>query len=71
MIASYNATAVREKLTSGIWVTTKVDTVAVANRKGKMKPFNYIVSYKNYRQSVSDVIIFDDEEIIEEPIGLN
>ena len=65
VVASYNATAVREKLASGIWVTTKIDTVAVANKRGKMRPFNYIVNYKNYRQSTSDVVILDDEDYID------
>jgi len=61
-LASYNATAVRQKLTSGIWVTTKLNTVAVANKKGKMKPFSYVVKYENYRQGTSDVVILDDVE---------
>ena len=63
-LASYNATAVREKLASGIWVTTLLNTVAVANKKGKMKPFSYVVKYENYRQGVSDVLILDDEDTV-------
>ncbi len=60
--ASYNATAVRGKLASGLWVTTMLNTVAVAKKEGKMMPFSYIVKYKNYRQGTSDVIILDDDE---------
>ncbi|MCB1023446.1 MAG: hypothetical protein KDB79_03595 [Acidobacteria bacterium] len=63
-MASYNATAIRQKLESGIWVTTKLNTVAVAEIKGKMKPFSYTVDYKNYRQATSDVLILDDEDIV-------
>ena len=63
-LASYNATAVREKLSSGIWVTTFLNTVAVANKKGKMKPFSYVVKYKNYRQGTSEVLILDDEDTV-------
>jgi hypothetical protein len=65
VLASYNATAVRQKLTSGIWVTTKIDTVAVANRKGKMRPFSYVVNYENYRQTETDMMILDDDEVVE------
>ncbi len=39
-----------------------LNTVAVANKKGKMKPFSYVVKYENYRQGVSDVVILDDIE---------
>lgn len=63
-MASYNATAIRQKLEIGVWVTTKLNTVAVAEIKGKMKPFSYTVDYKNYRQATSDVLILDDEEIV-------
>ncbi|MEZ5347418.1 MAG: hypothetical protein R2681_17865 [Pyrinomonadaceae bacterium] len=65
-MASYNATAVRQKLESGIWVTTRLDTVAVAEVKGKMRPFSYSVDYKNYRQATSDVVILDDEDAVAE-----
>ena len=68
VLASYNATAIRQKLSSGIWVTTKLNTVAVANKKGKMKPFSYTVDYKNYRQAATDVLILDDDETV---AGLN
>ena len=61
--ASYNATAVRQKLASGIWVTTLLNTVAVTNDKNKMKPFSYVVKYQNYRQGESDVKILDDDTI--------
>ncbi len=64
VMASYNATAVREKLESGLWVTTKLDTVAVANKRGKMKPFSYVVNYQNYRQATSDVLILDDDDSV-------
>ncbi len=64
VLASYNATAIRQKLSSGIWVTTRLNTVAVANKKGKMRPFSYVVNYKNYRQATSDVLILDDEETV-------
>ncbi len=68
VLASYNATAIRQKLSSGVWVTTKLNTVAVANKKGKMKPFSYVVDYTNYRQAASDVVILGDEERV---AGLN
>ncbi len=64
ILASYNATAIREKLTSGIWVTVSLNTVAVANKRGKQKPFSYIVNYTNYRQAMSDVKILDDDDSI-------
>lgn len=63
-LASYNATAIREKLTSGIWVTTLLNTVAVANKKEKMKPFSYVVKYENYRQGTSEVLILDVDESV-------
>jgi len=50
IFASYNSTAIREKLETGIWVTTSLRTVAVVNKKGKMRPFSYLVKYKNYRK---------------------
>lgn len=59
--ASYNATAVRQKLASGVWVTTLLNTVAVTNDNNKMKPFSYVVKYQNYRQGETDVKILDDE----------
>ncbi len=61
---SYGATAVRQKLASGIWVTTLLNIVAVTNEKNKMKPFNYVVKYRNYRQGTTDVVILDDEEAV-------
>ncbi len=59
--ASYNATAIRQKLASGIWVTTHLNTVAVTTEDNKMKPFSYVVQYHNYRQAESDVKILDDD----------
>lgn len=59
---SYSATAIRQKLVSGIWVTTLLNTVAVAHEKDKLKPFSYVVKYQNYRQGTTDVTILDDEE---------
>ncbi len=50
-LANYNSTAIRKRLESGIWVTTEVNTVAVAKKKGKMKPFRYAVKYDNYRKA--------------------
>ncbi|MFV0388664.1 MAG: hypothetical protein ACK5NT_07905 [Pyrinomonadaceae bacterium] len=64
VLASYNATAIREKLTSGLWVTVSLNTVAVANLKGKQKPFSYVVDYRNYRQATSDVVILDDNATV-------
>ena len=64
VMASYNATAVRQKLASDVWVTTKLETVAVANKNGKMKPFSYVVNYKNYRQGATEVLILDDDETV-------
>ncbi len=52
-LANYNSTAIRKRLESGIWVTTEVNTVAVAEKKGKMKPFRYAVKYDNYRKAGS------------------
>ena len=60
--ASYCATAVRQKLASGIWVTTLLNTVAAVNEKNKLKPYSYVVKYQNYRQGTSDVKILDDTE---------
>jgi hypothetical protein len=57
---SYGATAIRQKLSSGIWITTLLNIVAVTNERNKMKPFNYVVKYQNYRQGTSDVKILDD-----------
>lgn len=62
VFGSYCATAVRQKLASGIWVTTLLNTVAVTDEKNKMKPFSYVVKYQNYRQAATDVQISDDEE---------
>ena len=59
---SYCATAIRQKLASGIWVTSLVNTVAVTNDNDKMKPFSYVVKYQNYRQGTTDVKILDDDE---------
>ena len=63
---SYGATAIRQKLASGIWVTTLLNIVAVTNEKNKMKPFSYVVKYRNYRQGTTDVVILDDEEAVTE-----
>jgi hypothetical protein len=60
--ASYGATAVRQKLSSGIWVTTLLNTVAITDKNGKLKPFNYVVKYQNYRQGTSDVKILEEVE---------
>jgi len=60
---SYGTTAVRQKLASGIWVTTLLNAVAVTYQNNKMKPFSYVVKYLNYRQGTTDVKILDDEEI--------
>lgn len=60
---SYCATAIRQKLTSGIWVTNLLNTVAVTYEKNKLKPFSYVVKYSNYRQGTSDVTILDDDAI--------
>ncbi len=61
---SYSATAIRQKLGSGIWVTTLLNTVAITNEKDKGKPFSYVVKYQNYRQAATDVVILDDEELV-------
>jgi hypothetical protein len=61
VFGSYSATAIREKLASGIWVTTLLNTVAVTDEKDRIKPFSYIVKYQNYRQGTTDVTILDDE----------
>ena len=61
---SYSATAIRQKLASGIWITTLLNIVAVTNEKDKMKPFSYVVKYQNYRQGTTDVIILDDVEVV-------
>lgn len=47
-LANYNTTAVRQKLLSGVWVTTTVSTVAVSTKHGKAKPFSYLVKFENY-----------------------
>lgn len=60
---SYSATAIRQKLASGIWVTTLLNTVAVTDEKDRMKPFSYVVKYQNYRQGAADVNILDDEAV--------
>ena len=60
---SYCATAIRQKLASGIWVTSLVNTVAVTNENDKLKPFSYVVKYQNYRQGTTDVKILDDDVI--------
>ena len=62
VFGSYSATAIREKLASGIWVTTLLNTVAVTDEKEKIKPFSYVVKYQNYRQGTTDVTILDDVE---------
>lgn len=61
---SYSATAIRQKLASGIWVTSTLNTVAVTSEKDKMKPFSYIVKYENYRQAATEVKILDDETAV-------
>lgn len=60
---NYSVTAVRQKLNieNGLWVTVYVGTAAVANIKGNSRPFSYSVNLENYRQSVTDVRILDDE----------
>lgn len=58
--ADYCATAVRQKLATGIWVTTLLNTVAVATTDDKMKPYSYVAKYTNYRQATSDVVISDE-----------
>ena len=63
---SYGATAIRQKLASGIWITSLLSIVAVTNDKNKMKPFSYVVKYQNYRQGTTDVVILDDEESVTE-----
>lgn len=60
---SYCATAIRQKLASGIWVTTLLNTVAVTNKNNKLKPFSYVVNYRNYRQATTSVTILDDVAI--------
>lgn len=60
VFGNYSATAIREKLASGIWVTTLLNTVAVTHEKDRIKPFSYVVKYQNYRQAATDVSIFDD-----------
>lgn len=60
---SYVTTALRQKTSNGIWLPTFVGTVAVANGKND-SPFRYAVKYDNYRQTVSDVKILDDEEVV-------
>ena len=49
-IASYNTTATRKRLESGLWVTHSVNTIAVANKKGKARPFRYAATYSNYKE---------------------
>ncbi|NNE98081.1 MAG: hypothetical protein HKN25_03570 [Pyrinomonadaceae bacterium] len=53
-LANYNTTAVRQKLPSGIWMTTTVSTVAVSTKHGKAKPFSYLVKFNNYRSIDED-----------------
>lgn len=64
---TYWVKAVRQKLNieDGLWVTVHVGSVAVANVEGKIRPFNYTVKFENYRQSETDVKIFDDEVVAE------
>ncbi len=63
---TYWVKAVRQKLNieNGLWVTVHVGSVAVASVQGKMRPFNYTVKFENYRQSETDVKIFDEEEVV-------
>ena len=65
--ATYWVKAVRQKLNidGGLWVTVHIGTVAVANVQGKYLPFNYTVKFENYRQSMTDVQILDDDTVAE------
>lgn len=63
IFGSYGTTAIRQKLVSGIWVTTLLNAVAVTYDKDEMKPFSYVVKYQNYRQGNTDVKILDDEVV--------
>jgi hypothetical protein len=63
LIGSYCATAIRQKLDSGIWVTMLLNTVAVTGENDKMKPFSYVVRYQNYRQAKTEVKILDDNQL--------
>ncbi len=62
---TYWVKAVRQKLNieNGLWVTVHVGSVAMANIKGKIQPFNYTVKFENYRQSETDVKIVDEETV--------
>lgn len=64
VVGSYGATAVRQKLSSGIWVTTFLNIVAATLEKEKIKPFSIMVQYKNYRQADSTVKILDDDSSV-------
>lgn len=65
--ATYWVKAVRQKLNinGGLWVTVHIGTVAVANVQGKHLPFNYTVKFENYRQSMTDIKIIDDDVVAE------
>ena len=64
---TYWVKAVRQKLdiANGLWVTVHIGSVAMANVQGKILPFNYTVKFENYRQSETDVKIFDDQAVAE------
>jgi hypothetical protein len=61
---TYSVTALRQKLNidGGLWVTVYVSTVAIAEIAGSSRPFSYSVKFENYRQSKTDVKIFDDDD---------
>lgn len=61
--ASYCATAIRQKLSSGIWVTTLLNAVAVTKNGDKLKPFSYLVKYQNYRQGESEFKVLEENEV--------
>ncbi len=50
-LANYNATALRRRLDTGRWVTSTVNTRAVARKGGKSRAFSYVVNYKDYRKA--------------------
>jgi hypothetical protein len=70
---SYNVTAKRQKLDvdGGLWVTVCVGTSAVAQLGGNSKPFSYTVKFENYRQSQTDVKIFEEETPATSIVGSN
>lgn len=70
---SYSVTALRQKLDidNGLWVTTYVGTAAVANIENSPQPFSYTVKFENYRQSTTDVLILDDDEVVGNGTAVN